>query len=35
MSGLMDRHDVDSACASLTHDHQKCEVVKDGQVGVG
>lgn len=32
MSGLMDRHDADSACASLKRDHQTCEVVKAGQV---
>lgn len=32
MSGLMDRHDADSACASLRQDHQTCEVVKADQV---
>jgi hypothetical protein len=31
-SGLMDRHDADSACASLKSDHQTCEVVKADQV---
>ena len=31
MSGLMDRHDADSACASLKRDHQTCEVVKADQ----
>ena len=31
MSGLMDRHEADSACASLKRDHQNCEVVKGNQ----
>jgi hypothetical protein len=31
MSGLMDRHEADSACASLKRDHQTCEVVKGDQ----
>ncbi len=31
MSGLMDRHDADSACASLKRDHQPCEVIKADQ----
>ena len=31
MSGLMDRQDADSACASLKRDHQTCEVVKADQ----
>jgi hypothetical protein len=31
MSGLMDRHDADSTCASLKRDHQSCEVVNTNQ----
>ena len=31
MSGLMDRHDADSVCTSLKHDHQTCEVIKTNQ----
>ncbi len=31
MSGLMDRHDANSACMSLKRDHQPCEVVKADQ----
>ena len=31
MSGLMDRHDADSTCASLKRDHQACEVVSANQ----
>ena len=31
MSGLMDRHDAESACASLKRNHQSCEVVKADQ----
>ena len=31
MSGLMDRHDADSTCASLKRDHQTCEVVSANQ----
>ena len=31
MSGLMDRQDADSACASLKRHHQSCEVVKADQ----
>jgi hypothetical protein len=31
MSGLMDRHDADSTCASLRRDHQSCEVVSVNQ----
>jgi hypothetical protein len=31
MSGLMDPHEADSARASLTRDHQTCEVVKAGR----
>lgn len=31
MSGLMDRHDAASTCASLRRDHQICEVVKADQ----
>ena len=31
MSGLMDRHEADSACASLKRDHQSCEVIKGDQ----
>ena len=31
MTGLMDRHEADSACASLKRNHQNCEVVKGNQ----
>ena len=31
MSGLMDRHDADSTCATLRRDHQACEVVNANQ----
>lgn len=31
MSGLMDRQDADSACASLKRDHQTCKVVQADQ----
>ena len=31
MSGLMERHAADSACASLERAHQNCEVVKTDQ----
>jgi hypothetical protein len=31
MSGLMDRQDADSTCASLKRDHQSCEVVNANQ----
>ncbi len=31
MSGLMDRRDAESACASLKRNHQSCEVVKTDQ----
>jgi hypothetical protein len=31
MSGLMDRHEAASTCASLKRDHQNCEVVKADQ----
>jgi hypothetical protein len=31
MSGLMDRNDADSTCASLKRDHQACEVVSATQ----
>ncbi len=31
MSGLMDRHDAQSVCASLKRNHQTCEVVKADQ----
>lgn len=31
MSGLMDRHDAASACASLKRGHQSCEVVRADQ----
>jgi hypothetical protein len=31
MSGLMDRQDANSACASLKRDRQSCEVVKADQ----
>jgi hypothetical protein len=31
MSGLMDRHDADSTCASLKRDHQSCEVINANQ----
>jgi hypothetical protein len=31
MSGLLDRHDADSACSSLKREHQPCEVVKADQ----
>lgn len=31
MSGLMDRQNAESACASLKRDHQNCEVVKADQ----
>lgn len=31
MSGLMDHHDVDLACASLKRDHQSCEIVSAKQ----
>jgi len=31
MSGLMDRHEAASTCASLKRDHQNCEVVRADQ----
>jgi len=31
MSGLMDRHDAESACVSLKRNHQACEVIKADQ----
>ncbi len=31
MSGLMDRHDAESACVSLKRSHESCEVVKADQ----